>query len=60
MKKKQITFDKKLSLDKLTIAKLDDEQASAIEGGVILSITCRKTKAVEGDSEESCLACSCG
>lgn len=60
MKKKQITFDNKLSLDKLTIARLDDEQANAIEGGGILSITCNKpAPPPETPTEESCLACSC-
>ncbi len=59
MKKKQITFDKKLSLDKLTVAKLDDEQSISVEGGKTFSITCNKAVAEESDVEASCIACSC-
>ncbi len=60
MKKKQISFDKKLNLDKETVATLNDEQSSAVEGGNIFTITCNKAAAVEEDQEgSSCIACSC-
>lgn len=61
MKKRQISFDKKLNLDKEVIASLDDQQSASIEGGVgIFSITCNKAAAVEDDQEgNSCIACSC-
>lgn len=61
MKKKQISFDKKLTLDKEVIASLDNEQSAAVEGGAkIFSITCNKAVAAEDDKEaNSCIACSC-
>lgn len=61
MKKKQISFDRKLSLDKEVVASLNDQQSAAIEGGAqIFTITCNKEAAVEQDEEgNSCLACSC-
>ncbi len=66
MKKKQITFDRKLSLDRQIVGKLDVLQMDAIAGGVfsVNTATCiKKTKAenIEGDFNEtdSCDACSC-
>ncbi len=61
MKKKQITFDKKLSLDKLILAKLNNEQALVLDGGKTgWTITCRG--AVEGldNDDQECIACSNG
>ena len=67
MKKKQITFDRKLSLDRQIVGKLDALQMDAIAGGVtIQTATCTgKTGADEYDDESrtitiSCTACSCG
>lgn len=57
MKKKQIVFDKKLSLDKSIISKLDDEQMSILAGGSVNTATC--IEAVNDDELASCKACSC-
>ncbi len=62
MKKKIIQFDKALSLDKETIAKLNDEQLGALEGG---SNTCNGPVAQEAEALAafptigSCQGCSC-
>jgi hypothetical protein len=62
MKKKIIKFDKALSLDKETIAKLNDEQLGALEGG---SNTCFAPAGEEAEALAafptiaSCQACSC-
>ena len=62
MKKKTIKVTKSLSLDKETIAKLNEEQLGEIEGGSAASATCN-TKAAEGLEQDavinSCAACSC-
>lgn len=60
MKKKQISFDSKLSLNKETVSKLTDEQSAALEGGAaIFSITCNGKEASDDAQEGSCIACSC-
>lgn len=60
MKKKQIKFDKKLSFDKETIARLNDEQLKNVEGGqTIASVTCNKASEEQADALPSCVACSC-
>lgn len=64
MKKKVIQLAKTLSLDKETIAQLSEEQLSALEGGVIQSLTCRGGDDVESPTQfaetvNSCSACSC-
>ena len=61
MKKKQITFDKKLSLDRNTIAKLNVEQMNEVQGGGSNDKTCTGTcNAAEAlELEISCKACSC-
>ena len=62
MKKKTVKVSKSLSLDKETIAKLNEEQLGDVEGGSVNSATCN-TKASESVEEEaalvSCGACSC-
>jgi hypothetical protein len=64
MKKKVIKLDKALSLDKETIAQLNEEQLGTLEGGLQQSGTCN-TKVAEDDGEagiftiHSCNACSC-
>jgi hypothetical protein len=62
MKRKQITFDKKLSLDLQIVGKLDSLQMDAIDGGVtIQTLTC-VNRTQEGSDEGggvSCAACSC-
>lgn len=55
MKKKQIVFDKKLSLDKSIISKLDADQMDILAGGSVNTATC--IEAV--DELASCKACSC-
>ena len=62
MKKKTIKLDKALSFDKETIAKLNDEQLGALEGGLAGGTnTCNGGgKEAGGDATvNSCLACSC-
>jgi hypothetical protein len=66
MKKKQIIFDKKLSLDRQIVSKLDAYQMDAIAGGLasVNTATCikkPKTQQLEDDFNESnsCDACSC-
>ena len=58
MKKQQIVFDKKLSLDKSIISKLDASQMDIIAGGSVNTATC-----IEGSDDDgelaSCKACSC-
>ncbi|GAB3636806.1 hypothetical protein GCM10027422_23960 [Hymenobacter arcticus] len=61
MKKKIIKLDKALSLDKETVAKLNDEQLGALEGG---SNTCngggKEVQAAEAfPTIGSCQGCSC-
>jgi hypothetical protein len=58
MKKQQITFDKKLSLNRSIIGKLDIHQMDAIVGGSVNTATCVYTKE-EDDELISCKACSC-
>ncbi len=64
MKKKTIKVSKNLSLDKETIARLNDQQLGEVEGGSVASATCN-TKAAEGlelQQEQvihTCTACSC-
>ena len=63
MKKKQITFDRKLSLDREIVGKLDAQQMDVIAGGSVNTATCIGTPPkVEGEDDEfakSCNACSC-
>jgi hypothetical protein len=66
MKKKQITFDRKLSLDRQIVGKLDALQMDTIAGGAysVNTATCvKKTKAVNAQDDfnetDSCDACSC-
>ncbi|MDR6562163.1 MULTISPECIES: class I lanthipeptide [unclassified Arcicella] len=61
MKKKQITFDKKLSLDKSIIGKLDIQQMDAIVGGSENTATCVYKEAADDNelAAQSCKACSC-
>ena len=69
MKKKQITFDKKLSLNRDTISKLDNDQLSQIYGGMEAggrscncggaTATCNGGSAEEALEGKSCNACSC-
>jgi hypothetical protein len=63
MKKKVIKLDRALSLDKETIAQLNEEQLGALEGGLADSNTCN-TKIADDEVEAfptigSCNACSC-
>jgi hypothetical protein len=65
MKKKQITFDRKLSLDRQIVGKLDALQMDAIAGGVTIQTATCTGRADEYDDESrtitiSCTACSCG
>jgi hypothetical protein len=60
MKKKVIKLDKALSLDKETVAKLNEEQLGTLEGGG--TNTCNGGGAAleqEAATVNSCLACSC-
>lgn len=57
MKKKQIVFDKKLSLDKSIISKLDADQMDILAGGSVNTATC--IESLEDEMEKSCKACSC-
>lgn len=60
MKKKSISLDKSLSLDKETIAKLNEDQLGDIVGGGTTN-TCNG-QALEQDATievGSCQACSC-
>ncbi len=64
MKKKQITFDKKLSLDRQIVSKLDATQMDALVGGSVNTATCVHTPKPKDAFEEineskSCDACSC-
>jgi len=62
MKKKVIKLDKALSLDKETIAQLNEEQLGALEGGLADSGTCNTKVADEVEAFttiNSCNACSC-
>ncbi|MDR6562162.1 MULTISPECIES: class I lanthipeptide [Arcicella] len=62
MKKKQITFDKKLSLDREIVGKLDAQQMDAIAGGSVNTATCighPPKEALEAEAAKSCDACSC-
>jgi hypothetical protein len=61
MKKKQINFDRKLSLDREIVGKLDAEQMEVIAGGSVNTATCvGGGTPKEGDDEgKSCDACSC-
>ena len=61
MKKKIIKLDKALSLDKETIANLDEDQLGTLEGGG--TNTCNgpapAQEAIAFPTVNSCLACSC-
>jgi hypothetical protein len=62
MKKKQITFDRKLSLNKEIIGKLDESQMNMIAGGAAIeTATCVNKTQEESDEGRgiSCAACSC-
>ena len=64
MKKKTIKLDKALSLDKETIAKLNDEQLSEeqlgnLEGGGTNTCNGGTAGPQKGISVNSCAACSC-
>ena len=61
MKKKVIKVDKALSLDKETIAKLNEEQLGDLEGGQAAgtTITCNGGAAPANLFPDSCGACSC-
>ena len=60
MKKKAIKLDKALSLDKETIAKLNEDQLGTLEGGMVAgtTVTCNAAEANLADIG-SCTACSC-
>jgi hypothetical protein len=57
MKKQQIVFDKKLSLDRSIISKLNASQMDIIAGGSVNTATCIDN--LEDEMEKSCKACSC-
>ena len=62
MKKNAIKLEKSLSFDKETIAKLNDEQLSALEGGVLreaLAGTASCNQGPQTTGNTSCEACSC-
>ena len=61
MKKKQITFDRKLSLDRQIIGKLNESQMDFIAGGSVNTASCVPKPPQESDVAEaaSCAACSC-
>ena len=61
MKKNAIKLDKALSFDKEIIAKLNDEQLNALEGGLLRdgagTASCNNGAQTTGNT--SCEACSC-
>ena len=61
MKKDVIKLEKALSFDKEIIAKLNDEQLSALEGGMMIAgggtASCNAGAQTTGNT--SCEACSC-
>ena len=63
MKKKVIKLDKSLSLDKETIANLNEDQLGTLEGGLAGGTnTCNHggpVKLEDATTVNSCLACSC-
>jgi hypothetical protein len=59
MKKKQITIDRKLSLDREIVGKLDAEQMEAIAGGSVNTATCVHKEDDDNEFAKSCDACSC-
>lgn len=61
MKKKTIKVSKNLSLDKETIAKLNDEQLGDVAGGSVNSASCNTKQSLEEEdlAGNSCGACSC-
>ena len=61
MKKQTIQVSKNLSLDKETIAKLNDEQLGDVAGGSVNSASCNTKAGIEEDdlAGNSCGACSC-
>ena len=61
MKKKVIKLDNALSLDKETIAKLNEDQLGTLEGGMAAAgttITCNAAAEAQA-FPNSCGACSC-
>ncbi|AHJ95796.1 MULTISPECIES: class I lanthipeptide [Hymenobacter] len=61
MKKKSISLDKSLSLDKETVAKLNEDQLGDVVGGGTTN-TCNNVPAQELEAIPtigSCQACSC-
>jgi len=60
MKKQAIKLDKALSLDKETIAKLNEDQLGTLEGGMVAGTTVTCNGPVEAFADmASCTACSC-
>jgi hypothetical protein len=59
MKKQTIQVSKNLSLDKETIAKLNDEQLGDVAGGSVNSASCNKGLEDDDLAGNSCGACSC-
>jgi hypothetical protein len=61
MKKQSIKVSKNLSLDKETIARLNDEQLGDVAGGSVASASCNTKIATEEDdlAGNTCGACSC-
>ena len=61
MKKKAIKLDKALSLDKETIAQLNEDQLGTLEGGQAAgtTVTCNAGGGDALADMASCTACSC-
>ncbi|GAB2719751.1 hypothetical protein GCM10011495_40420 [Hymenobacter frigidus] len=60
MKKQAIKLDKALSLDKETIAKLNEDQLGTLEGGMVAGTTITCNAVAEAQAfPNSCGACSC-
>ncbi|GAB2719743.1 hypothetical protein GCM10011495_40410 [Hymenobacter frigidus] len=59
MKKDVIKLEKALSFDKEIIAKLNDEQLSALEGGMMIAGTASCNAGPQTTGNTSCEACSC-
>lgn len=61
MKKKTIKVSKNLSLDKETIAKLNEAQLDEVAGGSVASASCNTKQSLEEEdlAANTCGACSC-
>jgi len=59
MKKDVIKLEKALSFDKEIIAKLNDEQLSALEGGMMIAGSASCNQGAQTTGNTSCEACSC-